>query len=101
VNRAATHGAEDNTNNMPRCFPPATRGFRVAEACHCPSGLTSSAHHRLPGGCTDVVTLLPGPRDLHAPQLLAEAQRLMASGGYLAVAWNDRWVLQWRRPVSV
>lgn len=38
------------------------------------------------------MTLLPGPRDLHAPQLLTEAQRLMASGGFLAVAWNDRWV---------
>jgi hypothetical protein len=63
----------------------------VAEAC-APAAGQPSCSRRLPGGCSDVVTVLPGPRDLHAPELLAEAQRLMANGGYLAMAWNDRCV---------
>lgn len=74
-------------------FLCACRGFRVAETCPPAAGLTCTCAPRLPGGCTDVVTVLPGPRDLHAPDLLAEARRLMAAGGYLAVAWNDRCVL--------
>lgn len=67
----------------------------MAESCPPAAGCARAV--RLPGGCTDVVTVLPGPRDLHSPELLAEARRLMANGGYLAVAWNDRYVAGARR----
>jgi hypothetical protein len=64
----------------------------VAQACPPQAGAVRCLP-RLPCGSGDVVALLPGPRDLHAPDLLAEARRLMTQGGYLAVAWNDRWAV--------
>ncbi|WIA23201.1 hypothetical protein OEZ86_010091 [Tetradesmus obliquus] len=65
-------------------------GFRVAEVAPPGQGPPWAHAPRLPPGCSDLVTVLPGPPSMAAAELLAEARRLMAKGGYLAVAWNDR-----------
>lgn len=78
-----THPALDPSKNC-------CRGFRVAEVAPPGQGPPWAHQCRLPPGCSDLVTVLPGPPSMAAAELLAEARRLMAKGGYLAVAWNDR-----------
>jgi hypothetical protein len=67
------------------------RGFQVAQAVPPSCNGTPSHWQRLPAGCSDLVTCLPGPCSPPSSELLAEARRLMAKGSYLAVAWNDRY----------